>query len=430
MNASPAGSAAASGRIASIDILRGIAILWVIGYHTWTDLRFPNVYPQQSDAFREVTRQLGDADVAGAIAAAFEALLRVGYLGVPLFMLLSGYSLTLTALARGTSSEREQRAVPRRLRKVMLPYWAGFAITVAFACALATVQWQRHGGAPLVDYLRYGDISLKGDQLFAGALLVPRIFRNEWQFAPSGALWFVLVVVQYYLLFPLLLRALQRFGAIAIVAGTLAITVVSLAAMIAASGDLLQYRSWVEMGAPFRIVEFGLGMAMASGVVRHRDIAGIWAAPLGAAASVVAGGAIFVAACMIGLDDGYVSAMHWPLVIAGLGLMAMPLLAKQPGTLEAAAPMRAFAWVGVVSYTVLIINEPLRSITHTMRAEGAPTAWVASWVVLGLLPLTFLLARPLARVLGLIERKPPAAMSVGDFIANEETTRATTKARR
>ncbi len=406
----------ARGRIASIDILRGFAILWVIGYHTWTDLRFPNVYPEQSDAFREITRQLGDTDIAGAIGAAFEALLRVGYLGVPLFMLLSGYSLTLTALARGTATDREWRAVPRRLRKVMRPYWAGFAITVSFALALATMQWQRHGGAPLGDYLRYGDISLKADQLFAGAFLVPRIFRNEWQFAPSGALWFVLVVVQYYLLYPLLLRALQRFGAIALVGGTLAITMLSLIAMIGASGDLLQYRSWVEMGAPFRIVEFGVGMALASVFVGHRVIAGVWTRPLGATASIAAGAAIFVVGCMIGLDDGYVSAVQWPLVIAGLSLMAMPLLAKQPGAFEAAPPMRAFAWVGVVSYTVLIINEPLRSITHTMRAEGAATAWLTLWVIVGLFPLTFLLARPLARVLGLVERESATPVTIGELV--------------
>ena len=87
----------ARGRITSIDILRGFAILWVLAYHLWTDLRYPNVYPAQSDAFREVAHQLADADLPGAMAAATEAFLRVGYLGVPLFMLLSGYSLTLSA---------------------------------------------------------------------------------------------------------------------------------------------------------------------------------------------------------------------------------------------------------------------------------------------------------------------------------------------
>jgi len=55
------------GRLASIDILRGFAIVWVISYHLWTDLRFPDVYPRQSDAFREVPRQLADADDISAV---------------------------------------------------------------------------------------------------------------------------------------------------------------------------------------------------------------------------------------------------------------------------------------------------------------------------------------------------------------------------
>ena len=48
---------------------------------------------------------------------------------------------------------------------------------------------------------------------------------------------------------------------------------------------------------------------------------------------------------------------------------------------------RALAWVGVTSYALLIVNEPLRSITHTMRAEGASDAWVWAWLVLLYVPL-------------------------------------------
>jgi hypothetical protein len=71
------------------------------------------------------------------------------------------------------------------------------------------------------------------------------------------------------------------------------------------------------------------------------------------------------------------------------------------------------------SYTVLIVNEPLRSITHTMRAEGAPTTWLTLWVVAGLFPLTVLLARPLARALGLIGREPATSVTVSDLVDAE-----------
>jgi hypothetical protein len=66
-----------------------------------------------------------------------------------------------------------------------------------------------------------------------------------------------------------------------------------------------------------------------------------------------------------------------------------------------------FAWVGVISYTVLIVNEPLRSITHTMRVEAASDFWMFIWIVVLYMPITLIAARPLAVFLGLVERESP-----------------------
>lgn len=397
---------AQTGRLAPIDVVRGFAILWVLAYHLWTDLRFPNVYPDQDEAFREVPQQLAAADVPGAIAATIEALLRVGYLGVPLFMMLSGVSLTFTALRRESTPSRQWRALPRRMRRLMTPYWAGFAITVAFAGGLAFVQWQRHGGAPYIDYLRNGDINLHADQLVAGLLLFPRMVKNEWLFAPEGSLWFVVVVVQYYLLFPVLLAALRRVGPAAIVLGTLFVTCASTTIMIAVTGNLLEHRSWVETGSPFRIVEFGAGIAIGFMVARGPSRLRSVSRPGGALAAFAIGVPLFVAGCFVPLDAGYATVFEWPLIIAGLAFIFTPVIAMRGGFVVA-LPGRALAWAGVMSYALLIVNEPMRSITHTMRAERAPTEWVAAWVLLGFIPLTFLLARPLARWLGLVERAQP-----------------------
>ena len=405
---------AGSGRIVAIDITRGFAICWVVLYHLWSDLRYPNVYPQQGDAFRAVAHRFAEGNLGGGLTAVSDAFFRVGYLGVPLFMLLSGLSLTIVALRREPARQRVAPFLYRRLRRVMIPYWAGLVITLVFAAALAFVQWQRHGGAGYVDYFQGGDISVDANQLFAGVLLVPRIFRDEWQFAPEGSLWFVLLIVQYYVLFPVLLAVMKRAGPWLFLIATLAVTLASLGAMTWVAGDLVEHRSWVEMGAPFRLFEFGTGMTIGYLLVRWPQTSAVVARPPIALAAASVGCVVFVAACLIA-PVAQLAVVQGPAIVVGLALMFAPVLAKPPGWLEVSMPGRALAWVGVISYTVLIVSEPLRSVTHTMSAEGAADGWIVLWAVAGFVPLTLLLARPLALVLGLVEREEPR-LTVGELV--------------
>ncbi len=406
-------------RVLAIDMLRGFAILWVVLYHLWTDLRYPNVYPSQGDAFRAVPQRFAEGDLAGGATALSDAFLRVGYLGVPLFMLLSGLSLTIVALRRETAPERPWTLIARRLRRLLLPYWTGFALILAFAASLAFVQWQRHGGAGYGEYLRNGDIGVDGGPLFAGALLVPRMFRDEWQFAPEGSLWFALVVVQYYLLFPALLAAMKRAGPWVYLGATFAVTLASLEAMAAIGGGLTAHRSWVEMGAPFRLFEFGTGMSLGYLFVRQRGALAAIARPSLAATSVALGAAVFVAACLIAPDSRTFAPPQAPAIVAGLALICGPLIARQPGRLEASTAGRALAWVGVISYTVLIVSEPLRSVTHTLSAEHVADRWIALWALAGFLPLTIVLARPLATLLALLPGES-RLLTVDDLIGRAD----------
>ena len=406
-------------RIVAIDMLRGFAILWVLLYHLWTDLRYPNVYPAQADAFRAVPHRIAEGNLAAAATAVSDAFLRVGYLGVPLFMVLSGLSLTIVALRREVAPERARSMLLRRLRRVLLPYWAGTALTLAFAAALALVQWQRHGGDGYMEYLRNGDVSIDGAQLFAGALLVPRILRDEWQFAPEGSLWFVLVAAQYYVLFPLLLAAMKRVGPWLFLGATLAVTLASLEAIALAGGGLAAHRSWVEMGAPFRLCEFGAGMTVGYLLVqRQAMLAAVARLPL-AAAYLSAGGAIFVAACLIPPDGRLLAPLQVPAVVIGFTLICAPLIGWRAGAVDASGGGRALAWVGAISYTVLIVSEPLRSVTHTLSAEHVADGWITLWALAGFLPLSIVLARPLAKLLGLVPRES-RRLTVDDLIGRAD----------
>jgi peptidoglycan/LPS O-acetylase OafA/YrhL len=397
-----------TGRILAIDIVRGFAILWVVLYHLWSDVRYPNTRDVPA-TFRFVPHQLGAGDIPGAASALLDAFLRVGYLGVPLFMILSGLSLTLTAMRRDMTVRATPNFLYRRLRRVMIPYWFGFLYTIAFAAVLALLEWQRHGGHGYGWFLTNGDIQINKNQLIAGGLLIPRFWKSAWQFAPEGSLWFVLLIVQYYLLFPFLLPLLKRVGPWLFLAIMFAITFFALNAVVAVDGSLKNADSWVQTLAPFRIFEFGIGMVtgylMAT---RPKLLLEYTRAPIDIASMVLLGLLLFIGASMIDVDSGDLITFQEPMLALGLTLIFLPLIVKVPGRLEVSTIGRAFAWVGLISYTVLIINEPLRSVTHTLRAEHAAVGWRVLWIGVVYMPLTLLLARPLAVFLRLVDREPPA----------------------
>ncbi len=395
-----------AGRIVAIDVVRGFAILWVVLYHLWTDIEVGKIRTVP-DTFRFVPHQVAAGDLPGAVTAFTDALLRVGYLGVPLFMILSGLSLTLVAMRRETPPGGTPLFLYRRLRRVMIPYWFGFVYTLAFAGALAFVQWQRHGGHGYQWFVRHGDFNIDGGQLFAGGLLVPRFWSSAWHFAPEGSLWFVLLMVQYYLLFPVLLPVLRRIDPWFFLAAMFAVTFVSLNVIVAKDGNLINAESWVQTLAPFRVFEFGLGMVCGYLMVKRPELLLEYTrAPLDILLIVVLGLLFFVGGNMIDIDSGDLVTFQSPMIALGMSLVFLPLVCKLPGRLEVSAAGRMFAWVGVISYTVLIVNEPLRSITHTLRAEGAPDGWQVLWIGVLYMPLTLIVARPLAVFLGLVERKP------------------------
>jgi peptidoglycan/LPS O-acetylase OafA/YrhL len=414
---------AVSGRIVSVDIVRGFAILWVILYHLWSDLKYPHIM-STGDPLSAVSDRARDAHPCAMLGALTDAFFRLGFLGVPLFMILSGLSLTMSAMRRPLTPRGTPAFMYRRFRRVMIPYWFGFAYAVAFALALAFVEWQRHGGHPYWWFAKHGDVPLTGGQLFAGGLLVPRYWTNDWQFAPEGSLWFVLLIVQYYLLFPPLLALMKRIGPLPFCALAAAVTLLSLNRVLSVDGDLTQAANWVTMLAPFRIFEFALGMAVGHLLVRHPAALRAACSPPFAPLLMTLGLALFLAGNTIdAADSSHRVILIGPLIALGMSLFFLPLLAKAPGRIEVWAPGRLLAWVGVISYTVLIVNEPLRSVTHTLRTEHAPLAWRVLWVGVLYMPITLLAARPLAVLLGLVERRPgsapavPAAAAATDGVA-------------
>lgn len=395
-----------AGRLAAIDVLRGLAILWVVLFHLWGDIVF--FPPPPSQYYDRLWSQLRDGGPWQIFTAVTDILFRDGYQGVPLFMLLSGVSLTLAAYRAGPRLPWSAwlRFCAVRFRKLLVPYWFGCAFAIGVMAVIAWLRVERHGG-DFVDVFTHGVTTAKHARVvidpgmaIAAFTIVPRLIRQHWFFAPSGALWFVVLLAQYYLLFPFLFAAMRRLGALPVLAGALAVTLASNVALIAAEGPLeINFRFVVGL-ANFRIFEFVLGMAMGWLLATARP-AGLFRvlADGPATAMFVAGGFLLHSAGdLVDSTYGRWQGIGDTLIIAGLALMALPMLVRLRG--PAPLPLRPIAFVGVVSYAVLIVNDPLRMVASELRVEDVPAGWWWFFLVL-YVPVSVAAAWPLAVLLGL-----------------------------
>ncbi len=132
-----------AGRVVVIDILRGLAIFWVMTFHLWTDMTGGVL--GVSPLYERLGERIRDGNPLAALTALGELVLGSGYQGVAVFMMLSGLSLTMNAYRRGQPSAR--RTFASRFRKVIVPYWGGIVFAVGLFALVALLQSWRDGGS-------------------------------------------------------------------------------------------------------------------------------------------------------------------------------------------------------------------------------------------------------------------------------------------
>ena len=137
------------GRYATIDGLRGLAALSVVIYHLHANL----------------AQQL-----AGWLDGWIAYVMNRGYLGVPVFFVLSGFVITLSVDANKITPSFAGRFALRRSVRLDPPYWASIAVAIAFgifknhffpdaAQSLPSAAKIASHLVYLQDILGYGDIS-------------------------------------------------------------------------------------------------------------------------------------------------------------------------------------------------------------------------------------------------------------------------------
>jgi peptidoglycan/LPS O-acetylase OafA/YrhL len=159
----------------SLDGLRGVAILLVLGYHTWL--------------FSWLTPALA----LGGVAIPVDAIARAGYLGVELFFTISGFVLFFPQATRALANEPQQDLGTFALRRALkiVPSYA-LALAATFV-SLASFQ----PPAPLLPTL-------------ATHLTFVHSFWDDPLGPANSVFWSLAIEAQFYVVFPAVAWAFRR----------------------------------------------------------------------------------------------------------------------------------------------------------------------------------------------------------------------------
>lgn len=379
-------------RVATIDALRGLTILWVTALHFHVDTRaVPTPAVASASAWWDA---VSAGDPAGALRVTVASL--VGLPGFRLDLLL-----LVTSLVAGLGTTVPATTFLRRRALAILPhYWLGnlLVLLVAGLCAAwrSTVlgtPWlgEFHAGSRLaLEPYRIEGLDLLRSLSVVGRLQDPRTMQVV---APS--LWYLVLVAQLLLVLPWLRRLHAALGGARMIVLAIVATAAGRAWVFAAPPlATFDANATVITFLPFRLVGPAIGLACA-GLIRARsgDLGTLPWAPRSPLAAATAVGAI-LPATWAGI------AMNAPGTLAGVLGPTIPLALAWPGLwwLASACGRRPWlgpflTWAGVHSLSILVAQDALRFIVGTLVSLG----WLGGAATFLLLPVYLLLATLLAR---------------------------------
>ncbi|NWF78731.1 MAG: acyltransferase [Chloroflexi bacterium] len=333
-----------------LEPLRVLAIGWIFLNHVAEQLfGFPLIANPSAEwpPLHERIVQLQPMTGMGLWDVPFNLLRYIGWLGdagVQLFLIVSGFGLSWSLLSRQHSERLDVQGFYRRRLSRIYPLWIG-------AHLLFIATWLLLG-LGLSPFSKSTYLSLIG---FRATPSLMYYFNPSW--------WYIGLIIQLYLVFPLLWAALQRLGPVrllVIVGGTALI--VRLAGLLVLS-DYLD--AW-QRGAIFitRLPEFLFGMSLAAAFANDREHTAslLRTAPVRIAALIAVLGAIPLSLSLVG--------MALAPAVSGIGLFVLfyNLLAQPlPGT-------TVWRWLSDRSFAFFLVHQPIvMTVVHPAVTNPAMT---------------------------------------------------------
>ena len=336
-------------RLAGLDGIRGLAALFVVINHIFLRA-FPG-YPVDN-------------------APAWAAWFIYGRFAVVVFIVLSGFSLALSPARHGWRLDSIRTFAVRRARRILPAYWAALAFSIAIAWLVVPPPGQGLPGSR---------------SAIVNGLLVQNIVGAP---SPNRSLWTMAVEAQLYLVFPLLLLTVRRYGGLAMVA---AVTLV-VAAVGIVGPHVPRLDTFVIQSAPDLAALFAIGI-MAAGIVGASRARRSW--PWGWFA-LAAAAPVFAVIWWRG-SAWTLGHLFWVDLAFGpaIALLLAALATGRPKPLLRVLDSRPLRSLGMSSYSLYLIHGPVVIVVYEKFVaerfrHGVPAFLLTAALVL---PITIALSK-------------------------------------
>jgi len=317
-------SARPSDRLHGLDGIRGAAALFVVFHHCWL-LSFPG-YPGNTGPW-------------------WLGWLVYGHFAVVIFIVLSGFSLAIAPAQSGWQLRSVREFARRRAWRILPPYWA------ALAFSLAVAWW-------VVAQPNTPEPTAKSVAVFG--FLAQDLLGSP---SPNGAFWSIAIEAQLYLLFPLLLFVRRRWSA--------AVVLAAMTLIVVATAATAPHESHVDMLmrlTPQFAALFTGGLVAASILVatdRVRALPWHWMALLAALPVLVliaVQGSVWTVGNLVWVDLALGPATALLLAAVAVG---------RPGPLVHAVESAPLQRLGASSYSLYLTHSPIVvTVNHFLRELG------------------------------------------------------------